>query len=290
MSSGAYGNIIPASFIPTEHAEVWLSYQKDRTSVSEGFVLVETSKFIEYETDSNSNQINGLYKLKMPLDVFNKIGIYNIYIKPKEIQTTIQDVGVLSSYPDIRGVVLNSSSISGITTSNDSLVGFKIEYIDTEGKKIPNLFRIITSNNKCEPTNQTNSNTMAYRFNDNSNLIFATVTPSASSSARPSVLPYIGNPQDRVVLTNTFFNPEMIEIELTENDIESIYTSLNGNQIRNLESNTLTTYDKNNNIVNQSEYFIIKETATGAPLYDVKLNKTEIDFTQDYNQIIGLVE
>ena len=82
----------------------------------------------------------------------------------------------------------------------------------------------------------------------------------------------------------------MIEIELTENDIESIYQSINGNQIRNLEDNTLTTYDKNNNILSQSEYFIIKESATGTPIYDVKRNKTEVDLSQNYNQIIGLLE
>lgn len=289
MSSGAYGNTIPASFIPAQHAEVWLSYQQDRNTTGEGFALVETTKFIEYEVDQSGNQINGLYRLKMPIDVFNRVGIYNIYIRPKQIETTIQDVGVLASYPDIRGVILNSDLIEG-TTSNDSLVGFMVEYYDQSGLKIPNMFRIITSNNRCEPTNQTNGGLMGYRFNDNSNLIFLTLTPSSSSNTRPSVLPYIGSMQDRIILSNTFFNPEMIEIELTENDIESLFTSINGNQIRNLENNILTTYDKNNNIVNQSEHFIIKETETGNPLFDVKVNKKEIDFTQSYDQIIGLVE
>lgn len=290
MSQGVYGVIKPADFNPNDHAEVWLSYRENRTVQGNGFNLVETAKYLTAESDPDGlNQISGLYQLKLPLDVFNKIGIYNIYIRPKQIRTTIQDIGVLAAYPDIRGIILNSSLVTGTTSENDGFIGYRIEYFDSTGVRKPNMFRIVTSNNKCEPTNQNVNGTTSYRFNDNSNLTFLTVSPSSASSARPLSLPFIGSPQDNIVITNTFFNPEMIEIELTANDIESLYLSINGNQIRTLDNGIVTTYDSDNNIFNQVEHYIIKESATGSPVYEIKQNKANIDFGQNYNDIIGTV-
>lgn len=291
MSSGVYGVKKPADFIPADHAEVYLSYRVNRAVAGDGFKIVETTKYLSAEVDpiDVSNNIGGLYQLKLPLDTFNKVGIYNVYIRPKQIKAIIQDIGILASYPEIRGVVLNTS-IDGVSmTDSDGLVGYRIEYFDSNMIKKPNLFRIITSNNRCEPTNQNTNGTISYRLNDNSNLTFLTVTPSSASSARPSALPYIGSPQDNIILTNTFFNPEMIEIEMTENDLESLYASINGNQIRTLDNGLVTTFDSNNNIVNQVEHYIIKESATGAPMYEVKENKTDIDFSQNYNNITSIV-
>ena len=288
MSAGVYGINKGANFVPADHAEVLLCYRQDRTvqSVS-GFTTVETTKYLTAESDG-VNQISGLYQLKLPLDVFNEVGIYNIYIRPKQVQVIIQDIGILASYPDIRGIVLNTSQISSIATDNDDLTGYRIEYYDSTGIIKPNLFRIITSNNKCEPTNQNTNGTTSYRLNDNSNLTFLTVTPSSASNARPLTLPFIGSPQDTIILTNTFFNPEMIEIEMTDNDIESLFSSINGNQIRTLDSGLVTTYDSVNNIINQVEHYVIKESATGTPVYEVRENKATIT-VQDYNSIVSQV-
>lgn len=285
MSSGVYGTVRGADFNISD-AEIWLSYRSNRTVQGDGFTKVDTSKYLSIETDG-SNQISGLYQLKLPLDTFNKVGIYNIYIRPKQVEATIKDVGVLSSYPEIRGIILDTSVISGITSGdNDSLVGYRIEYFDSEGNKKPNMFRIVTSNNKCEPTNQTINGTISYRFNDNSNLSFLTLTPSSSSSARPTVLPFIGNIQDKILITNTFFNPEMIEIEMTSNDIQSLYESINGDQIIDMEHGIATIYDSSNNIINQKEQYYIK-TDLGDKEYRITKNKTDIDFSQDYNDIMS---
>jgi hypothetical protein len=288
MSSGVYGTIKGADFDPQD-AEIWLSYRANRTVAGDGFSKVETNKYLSTETDTNSNQISGLYQLKLPLDTFNKVGIYNVYIRPKQIEATIKDIGVLSSYPDIRGIVIDTTSISGSSIDNDSLVGYRIEYKDTAGAIKQNLFRIITSNNKCEATSQTTNGTTSYRFNDSSTLTFMTITPSSASSARPLSLPYIGSIQDSIVLSNTFFNPEMVEIEMTENDLESLYTSINGDQIRNLDKGLVTTYDSSKNIVNQVEHYIIKESATGTPIYEIKQNQSTIYVDNDYNTIVGEV-
>lgn len=291
MSAGVYGNIVESTFSPNDHAEVWLSYRENRSVVGNGFSKVETSKYLTVETDG-TNPIGGLYQLKLPLEVFNKTGIFNIYIRPKQFTATIQDVGVLLAYPEIRGVVLKTSEITDITIENDSLVGYKIEYFDNNGIKIPNLFRIITSNNKCEPVNQNvtsaNQKSISYRFNDSSDLTFLTLTPSSASNAKPNSLPFIGNTQTNIILSNTFFNPEMIEIEMTNNDIESLYLTMNGTKIRSLDNGLVTTYDENNNIYDQVEHYVIKQTATGTPIYEVRQQKENIDFTQDYNTIISI--
>ena len=289
MSVGVYGITKGADFVPGDHAEVWLSYRENRTVKGDGFALVETEKYLEAET-VGENQIGGLYQLKLPLDTFNKVGIYNIYIRPKQIEATIQDIGVLSAYPEIRGIVLNTSTLGEIdNTNNNELTGYRIEYYDDSNRKKNNFFRIVTSNNKCEPTNQNTNGIISYRFNDNSNLTFLTVTPSSASNSRPLSLPYIGSPQDRIILSNTFFNPELIEIEMTNNDIDSIYNSLNGNQVRTLDSGLVTTFDDNNNIIKQVEHYIIKENATGTPVYEIKENKTNIDFSQDFENITSTV-
>jgi len=288
MSSGVYGVVRGADFVPNDHAEVWVSYRESRSVQGDGFQLADTSKYLTTEK-VNGSQISGLYQLKLPLDVFNKVGIYNIYIKPKEIEATIQDIGVLATYPDIRGVVINTAQLTSLPNENDGLVGYRIEYYDAQNIKIPNLFRIVTSNNKCEPTNQNTNGTTSYRFNDNSNLTFLTLTPSSASNAKPLTLPYIGSALVKIVLTNTFFNPEMVEIEMTENDLESLYLSVNGDQIRTLDNGLVTTYDNNGNITNQVEHYIIKESATGTPIYEIKQNKTDIDFSQNYNDIVSTI-
>ena len=291
--AGSYGINRGATFNPTLHAEIFVSYSESRSVVSSNFESVDVSKYLSAQLAPNSttNPIGGIYNLKLPLDKFNKVGIYNIYIRPKQIEVAIQDVGVLSAYPNIKGIVLKTSELSSLSLENDSLSGYRIEYLDQSNIIVNNLFRIITSNNRCEPVNQnitsSNQKSIRYRFNDSSDLVFLTVTPSSASAVKPNSLPEIGRVGQKIILTNTFFNPIMVEVELTNNDIETLYTSINGNQVRTLDNGLITTYDQNNKIFNQVEHYIIKETATGKPVNEIKVNKTNIDFTQDFNTITG---
>ena len=157
------------------------------------------------------------------------------------------------------------------------------------GNKINNLFRIITSNNKAEPVNQnltnTNQKAIRYRFNDNSNLIFATLTPSSSNSVKPNVTPFIGEPNQDIILTNTFFNPVMLEIEMVEHDIETIAYGIFGGQTKSLEDGIYTIYNFNNEIYKQYNMFEIKEEFSGKPLYEVREARVNIDFNKEFNEI-----
>lgn len=282
MANGVYGNVRGAEFNPLTDAEIWFSYRSKRSDIGSDYESMDNiGDYLIY------NGISGLYQLKLPYDKFNKVGIYNLYIKPREISTTIQDVGVLATYPDIRGVVIDTATIDGLTIINDSLVGYTIEYFSKSGEKILNDFTIITSNNWCENTQQLTGGSPSYRFTDNSSLLFATVTPSAASNARPLIKPLIGMPGQRITISNTFFNPELIEIEITDNDIDSLYQTINGNQVRNIENNRITTYDDNNNIINQIEYYEIKESPTANPMYEVRKKTSNIEQNPDEIDILN---
>ncbi|MFW9821188.1 MAG: hypothetical protein ACFFE5_16410, partial [Candidatus Thorarchaeota archaeon] len=82
-------------------------------------------------------------------------GIYTIVFKPVEIRTKIVDCGVLSAYPDIKGLLFDTSDnrINSFLEKfqNNNLIGYRVEYLSTNPSssdlKVPNFFRIITSNN-----------------------------------------------------------------------------------------------------------------------------------------------
>ncbi len=137
--------------------------------------------------------LGGLYNLKLPSDQFNKLGIYTLYLRPTEIRTTILDCGVLSALPNVRGLVIDLNAVPTEFRNrfiNQGLIGYRIEYLNDNGTKIPNFFRIITSCFYCEPVVQNLTNTTAkavrYRYTDNNtNLIFCTLTPSTAPTNKP---------------------------------------------------------------------------------------------------------
>jgi hypothetical protein len=236
----------------------------------------------------------GLYTLKLPISIFSTKGIYTIIIKPAEIRTRIVDVGVLSSFPDIKGVLFDIADVPSNFSAkfeNNGLIGYRLEYIDTTriDAKIPNLFRVITSNNRAEPVNQnlTNSNQKAirYRFNDSSTLVFCTVSPNSASNVQPNAFPFIGSSNQDVILTNTFFNPLMVEIEMVDQDIDTLAYALYGNQAKSLDDGIYTIYNFNNQIYKQYDLFEIKDQYTGKPLFEVRESRSNIDFTKTFTNI-----
>jgi hypothetical protein len=175
---------------------------------------------------------------------------------------------------------------------NNGLVGYRIEYLNPNSSanaKINNFFRVITSNNRAEPVNQnlTNSNQKAirYRFNDNSTLTFCTVSPSSAANVKPNALPFIGQPNQQIILTNTFFNPIMLEVEMVQHDIETLAFALFGNQTKSLEDGIYTIYNFNNDIYKQYDLYEIKDKFSGKPLFEVREQRTSIDFTKTFTSI-----
>ena len=310
MSVGTYGIVRPADVNP-EDVEIFYHYTPSRDVVSNSVlqkldptqVLIKVDAYTENKNDSGLNNqfqiFGGMYTLKLPVDKFNTKGFYTIIIKPIEIRTTIVDVGVLTAYPDTKGLVFDISSIKPAFLNrfeNNGLVGYRVEYIDSNTSandaKINNFFRVITSNNRAEPISQninnTNQKSIAYRFNDNSTLTFCTVTPSSASNVKSNAFPFIGQPNQKVIITNTFFNPIMLEVEMVQHDVETLAFALFGNQTKSLEDGIYTIYNFNNDIYKQYNLYEIKDKFTGKPLFEVRSERVSIDFTKTFSNITTL--
>jgi hypothetical protein len=237
--------------------------------------------------------LGGLYNLKLPADRFNALGIYNIYIRPAEIRTTITDCGVLSALPNVKGLIFNLESVPSQYRNKfvaQGLVGFRVEYLNPDGSKIPNFFRIITSSFYCEPVleNQVNSSqkSIRYRYVDGAtNLLFCTVSPSSSPTNKPNATPFIGQPNQNVIITNTFFNPINIEVEIVENDISTLAIPLLGNQTKSMDDGIYTMYDSDNNIFRQYNLYEVRDEFNSL-LYEVRQDRGDnIDYSKNFTNI-----
>ena len=304
MATGTYGIVRPADISPDD-VEIFYHYTPSRDKIGNTNLIKLNSNEVLFKIDNpNKTQSNitgfevfgGMYTLKLPATSFSAKGFYSIIIKPVEIRTKIVDVGVLSAFPDTIGILFDLSSIpQNFLTKfeNNGLVGYRVEYLNPNQSvsdvKINNFFRVITSNNRAEPVNQnlTNSNQKAirYRFNDNSTLTFCTVSPSSASNVKPNALPFVGQPNQQVIITNTFFNPIMLEVEMVEQDIETIAYGLFGNQTKSLEDGIYTIYNFNNDIYKQYNLYEIKDKFTGKPLFEVREERTSIDFNKTFANI-----
>ena len=300
MANGVYGTNIPASLNNNDiakYVDIFYSYSETRNSGD-----IENSKFEKLDADnlktaimnssgSTDNLIEGLYNLKLPSNIFGRKGYYTIYIKPKEVLLTIVDVSTLKDFSSVRGIVLDTkklpSEIRSDAETNNGLVGYRIIYRNDDGTR-SNDMRIVTSNNRCEPvasvSTTTTSKSYTYQYNENASYTFLTVTPSMPLSFKASSVPYIGKSTQEIYLVNTMFEPVCIELEMVENDADTLANYMNGSQLRDLNNGLLTTFDNEGHIINQCEFSTLKSTETGTPQYEVKENRqSNIDFKQTLN-------
>lgn len=295
MSTGAYGTVIP-SRIKSSDIDIFYAYHETRTSDSvENAVFKKLPSSIlsdvlyDGENDSVDNVLEGLYNLKLPLEYFNRKGFYTVYIKPREIPAVIADVSSLTSFSNVRGIVIDTNAVDdeylkSKVYANNQLVGYRVIYLNDNGSRTDE-YRLVTSNNRCEPvvksSNESGNKSYTYSYNETSTLSFLTLTPSMAPSFKSNSAPNIGKPAQRILFVNTLFEPVMLDIEMTEHDFDTLSYMLEGSQLRDLDNGLVTTFNENNQIVNQSEHYTIKDTATGNPVFEVKKNKTDsIDYSQ----------
>ena len=302
MATGTYGTIRPADVSPSD-VEIILNYTPTRDD-TENFLLTKLDAkdvlrpyFHNSNTGGNTDVeiLGGLYNLKLPTDVFNKLGIYTLYIRPAEIRTKITDCGVLSALPNVKGIVIDINSVPPQFRNkfvNQGLIGFRVEYLNDNGTKIPNFFRLITSSFYCEPVYQNLTNTsqkvIRYRYVENAtNLIFCTLSPSTSPTNKPSAIPFIGQPNQNIIITNTFFNPITTEVEIVEHDVSTLAIALYGNQTKSIDDGVYTIYDNENNIYKQYNLYEIRDQFNEL-LYEVRQDRgTNIDFSKAFNNIVA---
>jgi hypothetical protein len=305
MANGVYGTMIP-TLINDEnidkYIDIFYSYSPTRNSNDVdgvSFKRVESSEVSNFirsvrtdnqEGENNTfldNVVDGLYNLKLPSNIFGRKGFYTIYIKPREVPVTIFDVSILKDFPNVRGVVLDTSTlpdeIKNDAVRNNGLVGYRM--ILMNGSERLNDVRIVTSNNKCQPitnvSTTNNTKSYSYQYNDNSSYTFLTFTPSSALSFKANSTPYIGKSTQKVYFANTLFEPLCIEIEMVSNDADTLATMISGSQLRDLNNGLITTFDDNNNIFMQHEMSTLKRTETGVPQYEIREKRTDnIDFSQ----------
>jgi hypothetical protein len=176
MAIGSYGTIRPSDVSP-EDVEILMVYTPSR-DVTDDFTLTKLNAptilrpyFNNTQTGGNAGVevLGGLYNLSLPAQQFNALGIYTLYLRPAQIRTIITDCGVLSALPTVKGIVVDLGNVPAEYQNKfvpQGLVGFRIEYLNPDGSKIPNFFRVVTSCFFCEPvvTNETNSNQKAIRY------------------------------------------------------------------------------------------------------------------------------
>ena len=298
MAIGTYGIVRPSD-VSIEDISMYYNFIPNRETLSNIIFPLNAAEVLTYnylpdnEQIANSeNLLEGLYTLKLPATIFNQIGIYTIYIKPKTFTTTIIDCSVLSSLPSVKGIVLDLNTLPSNLQANNALQGYRVEYLNDDGtKKLRNVVRYVSTANKAVPISEnvgnTNQKAIRYRFDDAGSLMFLQLTPSSSSDVKPNVLPFIGNPGQTVILSNTFFTPLVIEIDMVQNTIDTLANILAGNQVKDVQNGILTYYDENNVITNQFNLFEIKDDVTNVPLYEVKQKRTNIDETQNFNTVIA---
>jgi len=300
MAIGTYGTIRGADVSP-EDVEIIMHYTQSR-DVTDNFILKSLDAktilrpyFNNQNTGGNANVeiLGGLYNLTLPSTEFNALGIYTLYIRPVQIRTTINDCGVLSALPNVRGIVINLDNVPSQYRNkfiSQGLVGYRVEYLNNDGSKVPNFFRVITSNFFCEPVTQNLTNTsqkaIRYRYVEGvTNLVFCTLTPSSAPTNKPNATPYIGQPGQSIIFTNTYFNPITLDIELVDQDISTLGIALYGNQTKSIDDGIYTIYDSQNNIYKQYNLYEVRD-GFNALLYEVREDRgNNIDFSKNFATI-----
>ena len=307
--NSTYGNVKAAFINPQKDVEIFYHYRPTLNSEDinyRNFKKIEdiNSVLATVEIDDTARNANGqpfpdailpgIYNLSLPVSIFGRKGFYTVFIRPKEIYCTITDVGALGAYPDVRGIILDMKKIDNDRAmfGNDNLVGYRVEYLDTYLKR-QDYYRLITSNNFAEPITQnltsSNTNSNAYRFNDSGTLSFLTLSPSTGPSFKASSKPYIGTPNQTIIISNTKFDPVCLKIEICENDFDTIATSIDGNQIRALDNGLLTTYNDDMEIFRQFELYTLKDNYNKNAKFEVKRRRTDnIDNSVDPSQVLGI--
>ena len=303
MAVGSYGIIRPADVSP-EDIEIYFHYVPNRNSTSEVTLKrlsssdVLTPVFHNTETTDdtsapNTEILGGLYNLKLSATDFSDLGIYTLHVRPKQIRTSITDCGILASLPSVRGLIIDLSNVPAADRNKftpQGLVGYRVEYINSaDNKKTPNFYRIVTSSFYCSPIvsnlTSTSQKSIRYQYSEQvTNLMFLTVTPSSAPTNKPNTVPFIGTPSQKIILTNTYFNPTTIEVEMVEHDASTLAHALYGNQSKAVSQGIYTIYDNNNNIYRQYNLYEVKDEFNET-LYEVREERASVDETLNFDTI-----
>jgi hypothetical protein len=232
---------------------------------------------------------DGVYKLRLPAAIFNQLGFYSILIKPKSFETQIVDCSFVVTNNDNevqiskKGIVIPKLQFQ----SAGSLIGYQIDYFDNNGIKIKNFYRIVTSSDlvSISPINSsTNPSSKTYILDPNGNNLFLTLTPDEVSLISNVQAPDLGKAGQNIIISNTFFDPTMIEVEMVDQNIKTLSYALYGNSTRDLEFGIFSIFDEQNNLYRQYNLLTNKKQFSTGQI-DVKQERTDINLSQTFNGV-----
>ena len=169
--------------------------------------------------------------------------------------------------------------------STGSLIGYQIEYFDVNNVKIKNFHRIITSSDLVSISNSTasstNPNSTSYILDSNGSQLFLTLTPDEVSLISNTQAPDLGFKGQNIIVSNTFFDPVMMEIEMVDQTVKTLSYGVFGNAVRDDSNGVFSIFDENQNLYKQYNLLTIKSQFNNANL-DVKQERTNINLNDNF--------
>lgn len=293
MAVGLYG-VNKLADVTIDDVDILYAYSPSREEIGD----VQLRPLFNAITNADLRKLigaDGMYKLRLPANVFNKLGYYSILIKPKTFQTTILDCSYVVTNDNNqlniskKGIVIPSLQFS----RNNSLVGYQVEYFDTNGVKINNLTRIITSSDLVSVNvnnNTVNQGATTYVLDPAGTILFLTLTPDQGSLISNNVKVDLGVKNQRILISNTFFDPFYVEIEMVDQTIKTLSYALYGNSSRDLQTGILTYFNDQNLIYKQYNLYTRKSAFEFGNI-DVREQRSITNFNQEFSQVsVGITE
>ena len=288
MAIGIYGTKKMAD-VDNNDVDVLYAYSQTRESVTDNqlrplFSNISSSDF------TKMFGADGAYKLKLPASVFNKLGFYVVLIKPKTFQTNIIDCSfiVTESNENVqisrKGIIIPKLQFQG----TGSLIGYQIEYFDDNGIKIKNFHKIITGSDPVSPAQNTTQSvqgsTTSYSLNDNGASLFLTLTPDEVSLISNTARADLGKAGQKILISNTSFDPIMIEVEMVDQTVKTLSYGIFGNSTRDMETGLFSIFDEDNNLYRQYNLLTRKKVFSNGNV-DYKEKRTIINYNQSFNDL-----
>jgi len=284
MAVGTYGTVKLAD-VDFNDVDVLYSYSPNRESLGD----IAFQPIYNSVTNNEFRKMlggDGGYKLRLPASIFNQLGFYLLLIRPKLFQTEIVDCSFVITNNDQelqiskKGIVIPKLQFQ----STGSLVGYQLEYFDDNGVKIKNFHRIITSSDlvSVNPNNNTTvSSSTTYVLDPNGNQLFLTLTPDEASLITNEVSSDLGKAGQQILVSNTFFDPVMVEVEMVDQSIKTLSYVLYGNSTRDLETGVYSIFDDNGNLYRQYN-LVTRKKQFSAGNIDVREERENINRAQTF--------
>lgn len=287
MAVGFYGNRKLAD-VDFNDVDIFYSYSINRETIGD-IQMIPMFNSVTNNEFRKMLGVDGSYKLRLPASIFNKLGFYLVLIRPKAFETTIQDCSyvVTNDANEVqiskKGIVIPKLQFQG----TGSLIGYQIEYFNDNGVKIKNLHRIVTSSDLVSISpNSSNSNpsSVSYVLDSNGSNLFLTLTPDENSLITKEQKPDLGKAGQKIIISNTFFDPVMIEVEMVDQNIKTLSYGIFGNAVRDTGNGIFSIFDNNNNLYKQYNLMTRKSQFNQAIL-DIKEERSNINLNENFNNI-----